>query len=95
MTIDGAGIAFQFLQSLFAADLVDELRLLIYPVVLGGGKRVFEGGAAPAAFRLDRTTVSPSGVITTAYARSGEVQTGSFGLETPSEAELERRRTLT
>jgi len=83
-----------FVQTLLAADLVDELRLLIYPIALGRGKRLFGAGAQPAAFRLVRSVAAPSGVVIATYERAGAVETGSFALETPTEAELERRRRL-
>jgi len=67
-----------FLQTLFASDLVDELRLLTFPVVLGKGKRLFGGDAKPAGFRLDSSKVSPSGVVIASYVRAGAVKTGSF-----------------
>jgi dihydrofolate reductase len=81
-------------QQLLANDLIDEVRLLIYPLVLGKGKRFFGEGTIPAAFRLTASTTSPNGIIITRYERAGEVTTGSFGMETPTEAELERRRKL-
>ena len=84
-----------FVQSLLAADLIDEITLLTYPVVLGSGKRLFGAGRRSAAFALARSAVSDSGVVIATYQRAGEVQTGSFALASPSEAELERRRTLT
>jgi dihydrofolate reductase len=62
-------------------DLADELRLLVYPIVIGKGKRLFERGSAPAAFELTKSTVSPKGVILATYARKGDVQTGSFALD--------------
>jgi len=83
-----------FLQTLFAADLVDEVRLLTFPVVLGGGKRLFGERVKPGAFHLARSLISPSGVILASYDRAGEVRTGSFASEAPSAAELERRRNL-
>ena len=83
-----------FLQSLLAADLVDEIRVLTYPVTLGGGKRLFGAGARPGAFRLVRSTKSPSGVLIATYERAGAVKTGSFALANPTAAELERRRHL-
>jgi dihydrofolate reductase len=82
------------IQTLLAEDLMDELRLLIFPLVLGKGKRLFGEGAVPAAFKLADSAISPSGIILTRYERAGEVTTGSFGMETPTEAELERRRKL-
>lgn len=82
------------LQTLLAEDLIDELSLLIFPVVLGKGKRMFGGGAQPAGFRLVKSTVSPSGVIIAAYERAGAVETGSFALEEPTNAEIARRASL-
>ena len=84
-----------FVQSLLAADLIDEVRLLTYPLVLGRGKRFFGEDAPPMALKLTTTRTSPSGVIITTYQRDGEVKTGSFGDDEPSAAELERRRHLT
>ena len=65
-------------RQLLAAGLVDELRLIIYPVVLGHGKRLFGDNAQPSAFSLTNSTSTASGVLLTRYARSGEVRTGSF-----------------
>jgi dihydrofolate reductase len=79
-----------FLQTLFAEDLVDELRLLTFPLVLGGGKRLFGAGARPAAFTLTRSITSPNGVVLTTYERAGEVRTGSFALANQTEAERQR-----
>ncbi|WP_025601047.1 dihydrofolate reductase family protein [Burkholderia sp. WSM2230] len=63
---------------LLAADLIDELRLVIYPVILGRGKRLFSENAPAAAFTLAQSVSTPYGVIITRYARGGEVRTGSF-----------------
>lgn len=71
------------LQTLFAADLVDELRLLVFPVTLGKGKRLFGTDAPPAAFKLLESSTSPSGVLLARYARSGEVETGAFDTPGP------------
>jgi dihydrofolate reductase len=75
-------------------DLVDELWLKIFPITLGVGKRLFAEGTILAGFKLLESEISPSGVIIASYERAGEVKTGSFGLETPSEAELARRKRL-
>jgi len=64
-------------QTLFKNDLVDELWLKIYPIVLGAGNRLFAEGTIPAAFKLTDSKVSPSGVIIANYVRNGEVKTGS------------------
>jgi dihydrofolate reductase len=82
------------LQTLLAHDLLDEIRLLIYPIILGRGKRLFGDGTVPAGLRLTSSTTSPNGVLITRYARAGEVATGSFGADTPSTAEIERRKTM-
>lgn len=66
------------LQTLLKHDLVDELWLKIFPVVLGSGKRLFGDGTAPAAFRLTHSESTPNGIIVASYARAGEVKTGSF-----------------
>ncbi|MFL6412404.1 MAG: dihydrofolate reductase family protein [Nitrososphaeraceae archaeon] len=81
-------------QTLLKHDLVDELWLKIFPVTLGPGKRLFAEGTIPAGFKLLESGISPSGVIIANYERSGEVKKGSLGLETPSEAELARRKRL-
>jgi dihydrofolate reductase len=83
-----------FLQTLFAADLVDELTVLVFPVILGSGKRLFQGQASPQGLKLVNSLVSNSGVMVGKYARDGAVRTGDFQHATPSEAELERRRNL-
>ena len=84
----------ELLQILFAADLVDTLQLLIFPLVLGKGKRLFGDGAIPAGYRLAESKVSTTGVIMATYDRAGGVETGSFAMDTPSPAEIERRRGL-
>ena len=64
--------------TLLKNDLVDELRLRIFPVTLGIGKRLFAEGTIPAAFELMDSKAVPSGVILANYKRSGEIKTGSF-----------------
>jgi len=68
----------EMVRQLLAAGLVDELRLLIYPVVLGRGKRLFDDNARASAFTLAHTSSTPCGVSITRYVRSGEVRTGAF-----------------
>jgi dihydrofolate reductase len=69
------------LQILLKYDLVDELRLWIFPIVVGAGKRLFGNGTVPGAFRLTEATVTPTGVAIHRYERAGRVETGSFALE--------------
>lgn len=85
----------ELLQLLLQHSLVDELRLLVFPVVLGKGKRWVGSGAAPGAFKLTTAITSPSGVVIARYERAGEVATGSFAMQEPTAAELERRKNLT
>ena len=66
------------IQTLLKQDLVDEFWLRIFPITLGPGKRLFAEGTLPAAFSLQETKTSPTGVIVASYKRAGEVQTGSF-----------------
>jgi dihydrofolate reductase len=69
----------QLIQLLLQHDLVDELRLVTYPLTLGQGKRLFGTGTIPAAFKLTEGEITPSGVIMANYARAGEVKTGTVG----------------
>ena len=69
----------ELIQLLLRHDLVDELWLMIHPLTLGQGKRLFVDGPIPAAFRLVESTVTPGGVIMAHYQRAGEVQTGTAG----------------
>jgi dihydrofolate reductase len=82
------------IQTLLAHDLVDELRLLIFPVVLGKGKRLFGNGTVPAGFEVVSMKTSTTGVVMGTYRKAGKVETGSFAFEEPTEAEVERRRAM-
>jgi dihydrofolate reductase len=62
-------------QTLMKYDLVDEFWLKIFPVTLGSGKRLFNKGTMPAAFKLVYSKISPSGVIFASYKRAGKVKT--------------------
>ena len=66
----------ELVQTLLAHELIDELRLLIYPIVLGRGKRLFGPGSIPTAFKLTRSAASGSGVLMATYERTGEFRTG-------------------
>jgi dihydrofolate reductase len=68
-------------RTLIENDLVDEYRLLIFPVVLGQGKRLFGRGARPATLALQRTVTTGSGIVHCVYRRAGALETGSFALE--------------
>ena len=89
LLIQGSG---NLIQTLLANGLIDEIRLMIFPLLLGKGKRLFGDGAMPAAFKLVKSQTSSTGVIIATYERSGEIEVGSFVTGEPSVAELERRR---
>lgn len=73
MTQDSSDLVHQLLST----DLVDELRLLVFPVLLGRGKRLFDDRAQPSAFRLVSSQTSAAGVLTTHYLRDGDVRIGT------------------
>ncbi len=64
---------------LFKNDLIDELRLKIHPLTLGKGKKLFDNGIIPAAFKLTESIVTSKGVIIAHYKRAGKVRTGTVG----------------
>jgi len=76
---------------LLSARLIDRLVLITFPVVLGRGKRLFDGSEKPGALKLVDHFVSAKGVIIASYEPAGDVQTGSFATKEPSAEELERR----
>jgi dihydrofolate reductase len=82
------------LQTLLKNDLVDELQLVVFPLVLGKGKRLFGDGAMPAALEVLDSKVSKQGVVMTRYRRNGAVRTGEFEPDSPSPAELVRREKM-
>lgn len=69
------------LQTLLANDLVDEYRLVHFPVVLGSGKRLFGSGTVPSALALVDTRATRTGVVVNTYRPSGKPTYGSFMLE--------------
>jgi dihydrofolate reductase len=70
----------KLIQLLLKNDLADELWLMIHPVTLGKGKKLFDKGTIPAAFTLTESIVTPSGVIIANYKRAGKVKTGTVGV---------------
>jgi dihydrofolate reductase len=69
------------LQTLLAEDLVDELRLVVAPVALGQGKRLFGSGTIPRSWRLTASSTTPSGIALLTYRRGGDVEIGTMGPE--------------
>ena len=72
-----AGLA----QTLIENDLIDEYRVLTFPVVLGTGKRLFGSGAVPRSLKLIRSSTTGKGVVISVYRPAGALKTGSFALE--------------
>jgi dihydrofolate reductase len=71
------------IQTLLEHALIDEFRLLIFPLVLGKGKRLFEGGTVPAGLDLADSQSLSGGVIKAVYRTGAEIRYGSFAEETP------------
>lgn len=80
--------------ALLAADLVDAVSIFTVPVVLGGGKKLFDGGSAPHSFKLIGSTVSPTGLIVAHYERDGEIKIGDTALDSPSDREVARQERM-
>jgi dihydrofolate reductase len=89
--VHGSG---NLIQTLLKHDLIDEFRLWIFPVTIGMGKRLFGEGTQPAHLKLIDSKTSTTGVIIATYEPAGELKAGSFGLDNPSVAEIERRKRL-
>jgi dihydrofolate reductase len=79
------------IQTLLTHDLIDEISLFTFPIVLGNGKRLFGDGAKPAAFALKDSKVTTKGVTISHYVRAGAVMPGDFAMEPPTPAEVARR----
>ncbi len=73
-------------QTLIEKDLMDEYRILTFPVVLGAGKRLFGTGTVPRTLKLVRSSITSNGVLFTVYHPAGRLKTGSFALETAAAA---------
>jgi dihydrofolate reductase len=86
--VHGSG---QLIQTLLEHDLVDEFHLLIFPIVLGSGKRLFAEGTIPAAFKSVDVKTSSTGVIIATSQRAGAVKYGSYAPEEAPAAEVRGR----
>ena len=69
----------ELIKLLLKNDMVDELWLMIHPLTLGKGKKLFDEGPIPAAFTVVESSVTSTGVIIANYKRAGEVKTGTIG----------------
>ena len=82
----------ELIHALLAEDLIDQLTLLTFPVILGAGKRWFDHGVRPRSWTLTRTRQTTTGVVANTFQRTDRPPpTGSFAEQTPSQAELARR----
>jgi len=70
----------ELIHLLLEHDLVDALRLKIYPIILGKGKKLFSDDSTAAAFQLTDNMVTPSGVVIASYKRAGAVKTGNVAV---------------
>jgi dihydrofolate reductase len=84
----------ELIHTLLARDLIDEVRLIVAPLMLGKGKRLFDDGTMPRSLKLVKSGVTPRGTLLANYEPAGDVKTGTFGTDSPSKAEVERRRKL-
>lgn len=76
---------------LLSARLIDRLVLMIFPVLLGMGKRIFDGPLDPSGLKLVESFVSKTGVVIGVYEPDGDVESGTFETKAPSREECERR----
>jgi dihydrofolate reductase len=78
LQVHGSG---NLIQTLLRHNLVDRFHLLVFPVVVGAGKRLFADGTIPAGLKLVDSKISSSGVVIGTYETAGELVTGTFGQE--------------
>jgi len=88
IVIQGSGTLYP---QLLDAGLIDELTLMISPVVLGPGKRLFGDGTPPRTLRMTEHRVSDGGSIIATYQPAGPVEIGTYATEPPSERERARQ----
>ena len=69
------------IQTLLSTDLIDELNVIVFPVVLGTGKRLFGSGTKPSALVHSGTQTTSTGVVVSTYRRGGQPTYGSFMLD--------------
>jgi dihydrofolate reductase len=78
LQVHGSG---NLVQTLLRHALVDQFRLMVFPLVIGSGKRLFAEGTLPAGLRLVDSSVSTTGVLMGVYEPAGEIVPGTFALE--------------
>jgi dihydrofolate reductase len=95
---DGPDIVIQGSSTLYPqlleADLLDELTLMISPVVLGQGKRLFGDGTPPRTLKMTSHVVSAGGNIVATYVPAGPVEIGTYATTAPSDREQARQAAM-
>ena len=91
LLIQGSSV---LIQTLLTHDLIDTFKLMVSPLVLGRGKKLFGDGTLPRTLEPVSTRTTPGGALILDYRGGGEVKTGSFAMETPTEAEIARRKAM-
>ncbi len=76
--VSGSG---RLVQALLRHDLVDEFVLVVFPVLVGAGKRLFGDGTLPGSLELVETTSMGTGVVISTYRRRGPLEVGAVGPE--------------
>jgi len=84
----------ELVHALLANDLVDAMSIFTFPVVLGGGKKLFADGSAPHSFKLTSSRVLSTGVLVGHYERDGEVKISDGALDSPSKREIARQERM-
>jgi dihydrofolate reductase len=79
LQVHGSG---NLIQTLLEHELVDVYNLLLFPVVLGAGKRLFREGVTPTGLRLTHSQTTEKGVVILSYERTGEPTYGTVGVDT-------------
>lgn len=69
------------IQTLIEHDLIDEYRVMTFPVTLGTGKRFFGSGTRPRSLKLVRSSTTSKGVVVSVYRPAGKLLTGSYAPE--------------
>ena len=83
LQVHGSG---NLIQTLLQHNLIDEFRLWTFPLVVGSGKRLFADGTLPSSLKLTDNKVSTTGVVISTYVPGGEIETGSFALDSSTGA---------
>lgn len=76
--VHGSG---DLLQTLLYHNLVDEHRLMFFPVVLGGGRRLFREGLTPYKSVLSGLEQRDTGIVMATYRAAGDVEVGTFAMD--------------